>query len=140
MSTMRAESNYFVSRDGTKLYYSYHPCENARGLLCIYHGFAEHLGRYEHVVATLLEAQYAVYCFDQRGHGRSEGPVANVKSFVLGISIRYIGVVRGIVCCRSCAGTLWFFIVNVRFDGCGGLVMVLLIGDLNHCINRGVGE
>jgi alpha-beta hydrolase superfamily lysophospholipase len=37
------------------------------------HGYGEHLGRYDHVAAALVEGGAVVYAVDHMGHGRSEG-------------------------------------------------------------------
>jgi alpha-beta hydrolase superfamily lysophospholipase len=47
----------------------------------VVHGYAEHSGRYQHVAERLVAAGYAVYALDLRGHGRSEGRRAVVRSF-----------------------------------------------------------
>ena len=43
------------------------------------HGYAEHSTRYQHVITALVNAGYAVWAQDHRGHGRSEGPRATVE-------------------------------------------------------------
>jgi len=49
------------------------PQETPRAALVIIHGIGEHSGRYMHVVNYLGPRGYAIYAFDHRGHGRSEG-------------------------------------------------------------------
>jgi len=44
-----------------------------RAVVVLVHGVGEHCGRYMNVVGPLVEAGYAVYAFDQRGHGASAG-------------------------------------------------------------------
>ena len=46
----------------------------------VVHGFAEHVGRYEHVAAKLTEAGYLVHAYDLRGHGRSSGTRGHMES------------------------------------------------------------
>jgi acylglycerol lipase len=41
--------------------------------LVVVHGLGEHSGRYLHLPHYLKETFGAIYCYDQRGHGRSEG-------------------------------------------------------------------
>lgn len=55
--------------------------EAPSAVVLVSHGYAEHSGRYAHVAARLNDASYAVYAVDHRGHGRSDGPRANVDSF-----------------------------------------------------------
>lgn len=45
------------------------------------HGLAEHSGRYDGVGAWLAARECAVHAYDQRGHGRSEGPRGHVRVF-----------------------------------------------------------
>jgi alpha-beta hydrolase superfamily lysophospholipase len=63
-----------TTRDGLSLHLIHHQLTGARGTVLIVHGLGEHLGRYAHVVRRLLEAGWAVSIYDQRGHGRSDGP------------------------------------------------------------------
>lgn len=51
----------------------------AVALIC--HGHVEHLGRYGHIVASLVARGYAVYGLDDRGHGRSSGPRALILDY-----------------------------------------------------------
>ena len=44
-----------------------------KGVLAIVHGLGEHSGRYCQVVEGLTKAGYAVFGFDNQGHGKSEG-------------------------------------------------------------------
>jgi alpha-beta hydrolase superfamily lysophospholipase len=44
-----------------------------KGVLTLVHGLGEHSGRYCAVVKALTAAGYAVYAFDNQGHGKSEG-------------------------------------------------------------------
>ncbi len=47
----------------------------------IVHGYAEHQGRYQHVVECFVKSGLSVVSFDLRGHGRSEGRRAFVTRF-----------------------------------------------------------
>jgi alpha-beta hydrolase superfamily lysophospholipase len=47
----------------------------------IVHGIAEHLVRYDHVVAFLNKKGYSVVRFDLRGHGKSEGKRGYIRSY-----------------------------------------------------------
>jgi acylglycerol lipase len=68
-------------RDGLQLYTQRTlPDGPRRGVVLLVHGYAEYSGWYDHVVAALVAAGYAVYTLDHRGHGRSEGPRALVRS------------------------------------------------------------
>src|SRR4029453_15625012 len=50
-------------------------------VLPLVHGYAEHSGRYEHFGAWFARRGLAVHGYDQRGHGRSEGPRCHVDRF-----------------------------------------------------------
>jgi len=51
-----------------------------RGCVLIVHGLGEHLGRYAAVAAQLNDWGWQVSGYDQRGHGRSEGPRGGLAS------------------------------------------------------------
>jgi alpha-beta hydrolase superfamily lysophospholipase len=56
------------------------PDSPPKGVVVIVHGYAEHSGRYEHVAAVLRGRGFAVEAFDLRGHGKSPGRRAYVRS------------------------------------------------------------
>lgn len=47
--------------------------ENARGVVLVTHGYAEHCGRYREVADVLVRAGWSVLTWDVRGHGQSAG-------------------------------------------------------------------
>jgi alpha-beta hydrolase superfamily lysophospholipase len=51
----------------------------ARAVVVLVHGLGEHSGRYDHVVARLVDEGYGVWTVDHRGHGRSDGPRAFIE-------------------------------------------------------------
>ncbi len=57
------------------------PAVAARATVVLVHGYGEHIGRYEHVIAALCGAGYTVFGLDHRGHGRSGGRRAAVRRF-----------------------------------------------------------
>ncbi len=64
------ERFHFTSSDGLSI-----ACvkwvrpQKVRGVIQIAHGLGEHMGRYEQLAEILLEAEFAVYGDDHRGHG-----------------------------------------------------------------------
>jgi alpha-beta hydrolase superfamily lysophospholipase len=72
---MPALPEHLDTRDGLKLHLRDWPAEApaARGVLIV-HGLGEHIGRYAHVAAQLNAWGWPAFGYDQRGHGRSEGP------------------------------------------------------------------
>src|SRR3989338_2702184 len=72
----------FNAGDGLKLYeQAWLPDKEEKAAVVVVHGYAEHSGRYGRVAGYLNQAGYAVYAFDLRGHGRSEGRRAYAESF-----------------------------------------------------------
>ncbi|WP_046175962.1 alpha/beta hydrolase [Domibacillus indicus] len=61
------------SFDGTELYVQRDAPRNPHAVIVIVHGLGEHSGRYEYVTEKLNGYGYAVYRFDNRGHGKSGG-------------------------------------------------------------------
>lgn len=44
-----------------------------KAVICFVHGLGEHTSRYEHVAEAFSKDGYAMFGFDLRGHGRSDG-------------------------------------------------------------------
>src|SRR6266850_8579644 len=71
-----------VLEDGTELFYrAWIPSEPTRKALVIFHRGHEHSGRLEDVVRELRLHDVAVFAWDARGHGRSDGPRGYAPSF-----------------------------------------------------------
>lgn len=77
---MSSETEFFLSKDGIRLYYHHWACENTKKVLCIVHGHGEHGGRYEHVARFFNQHDIAVLAMDLRGHGISQGKKGHAKS------------------------------------------------------------
>jgi acylglycerol lipase len=79
---MQHLENSFKGYQGFKIYYQYWlPDGEAKAVLLISHGYAEHSGRYGNVVNYFVPRGYAVYAPDHRGHGRSDGARVEVDDF-----------------------------------------------------------
>ena len=64
----------FRTFDGLQLFgQSWQPEDQTRAVVCLIHGMGDHSGRYGHVADRLTQAGYAIFSFDLRGHGKSEG-------------------------------------------------------------------
>jgi len=71
----------FEGSRGTRLFWQSWVTEDSpKGVLCLVHGFGEHSGRYRYFVERLCAAGIAVFAFDLRGHGKSEGRRGHVVS------------------------------------------------------------
>lgn len=67
---------------GQDLYYQrWRPDQDAKAALVIVHGFGEHSGRYKNIVNTLVPEGFAVYSFDNRGHGKSFGKRGHIDQW-----------------------------------------------------------
>lgn len=62
------------SFDGTALFSRKDVPAHPKAIIVIVHGLAEHFNRYDALTTRLLNADYGVYRYDQRGHARSAGP------------------------------------------------------------------
>lgn len=79
---MQQRESTFTGQDGLELYYQWwQPETETKAVLMIVHGLGEHSGRYMNLVQPLSAAGYAIYAFDNRGHGRSPGKRGYINSF-----------------------------------------------------------
>jgi alpha-beta hydrolase superfamily lysophospholipase len=79
---MTHREGQFAGHGGLRLFWqAWHPEGEARAIVLVAHGYAEHGGRYANLVERLVPRGIAVYALDQRGHGRSEGPRGHVGRF-----------------------------------------------------------
>jgi alpha-beta hydrolase superfamily lysophospholipase len=76
---MHHEESHFSGAGGLELYCQcWRPESEPRVVVALVHGVGEHSGRYANVVGPLVEDGYAVYGYDQRGHGQSPGPRVHI--------------------------------------------------------------
>ncbi len=78
---LRRIEDSFEGAEGVRLFRRAWLPETPSRAVLVVHGFAEHSGRYEALGAWLGERGCAVHAYDQRGHGRSEGPRGFVDRF-----------------------------------------------------------
>ncbi|MBT8152196.1 MAG: lysophospholipase, partial [Gammaproteobacteria bacterium] len=71
----------FAAPDGATIYYQVWKPENARALILLAHGFAEHSGRYREFAEFFNRHGYAVAALDHPGHGRSDGTPGFIPRF-----------------------------------------------------------
>jgi acylglycerol lipase len=79
--TMQHTTGAFQTADNLNIYTVQWLTESkAKAVVIIVHGYSEHIERYQHVAEALVQAGYAVYGFDLRGHGKSAGGRAQVTA------------------------------------------------------------
>src|SRR5215510_2363644 len=62
---------------------SYVPSGPPRGVVMINHGYAEHCGRYHEVAHVSVDAGWAAFSYDVRGHGQSPGQRGYIDRFAI---------------------------------------------------------
>ncbi|QSX05572.1 lysophospholipase [Sedimentibacter sp. zth1] len=67
--------------DNVDIFYRKDIPDNAKGIVVIVHGFAEHLKRYDYVAEVLNKNGYGCYRFDIRGHGKSGGKILDIENY-----------------------------------------------------------
>jgi alpha-beta hydrolase superfamily lysophospholipase len=72
------ETGKFQTRDGLNLFYR-RWISGSKGTIVLVHGLGEHSGRYIHVGEFFAQAGFAVFAFDLRGHGWSDGRSAFIE-------------------------------------------------------------
>lgn len=69
---MKHDAFWLDTSDHNRLYVNaWMPPGSPRAVVMLAHGMAEHSGRYDRLGAALVEAGFALYAHDQRGHGRT---------------------------------------------------------------------
>jgi alpha-beta hydrolase superfamily lysophospholipase len=81
MSLAQHSELNFEGYNGIKLFsQSWVPAGTRKSTLLIVHGLHDYSGRYEWAAEELAKQGYAVYAFDLRGHGKSEGKRQSIES------------------------------------------------------------
>jgi alpha-beta hydrolase superfamily lysophospholipase len=79
---MKHLDGQFKGSGDLNLYYQcWLPADEPKAMLLVVHGLAEHSGRYSNLVNYFVPRGYAIYSFDQRGHGKSDGVKGYVDRF-----------------------------------------------------------
>ncbi|TVQ15741.1 MAG: alpha/beta hydrolase [Balneolaceae bacterium] len=78
---MFKESAFINDRGITIATYEALPRQEAKAGILLVHGYAEHTGRYRHVIRELNDTGLAVYALDHQGHGKSGGVRCYIKEF-----------------------------------------------------------
>ena len=78
----KGQAGAFQSFDGVNIYeHWWRPIHESRASIIIVHGLQEHCGRYADFAQFLADNGYAVDTMDLRGHGKSNGVSAFVRTF-----------------------------------------------------------
>ncbi|NEQ49086.1 MAG: alpha/beta hydrolase [Leptolyngbya sp. SIO3F4] len=75
----RLEGKFSGTRGLSLFYKAWYPPGAAKAVIALVHGFGEHCDRYCTVTTALTQAGYAVFGFDNQGHGRSEGQRGHIN-------------------------------------------------------------
>jgi alpha-beta hydrolase superfamily lysophospholipase len=79
---MNHVTGHLTTSDEISLFYQvWLPEDHPRAAVLIIHGLGEHSDRYQPYVDYFVPRGYAIYAFDQRGHGRSGGPRGHTDRF-----------------------------------------------------------
>jgi alpha-beta hydrolase superfamily lysophospholipase len=79
---MQHSEGRFTGVGGVELYrQQWLPASEPRAAVVIVHGVGEYSGRYPYLVGPLVDAGYAVFGYDQRGHGASPGTRVYIDSW-----------------------------------------------------------
>ncbi|HZG78070.1 MAG TPA: alpha/beta fold hydrolase, partial [Paenibacillus sp.] len=73
---------YFEGYEKTKLRGQSWVPDRPKAIVAVIHGVGSHSGGISNLTEPLTEAGYAVFSYDLRGHGRSEGQRGLIRSFV----------------------------------------------------------
>ena len=130
---MRRLEDSFQTDDGLVLYESgWLPDDEPAAVLVVVHGVVEHCGRYAEMAQALNRHGVAVYGFDLRGHGRSEGDriwvnrfdryVADLGTYLDRIRDRHPNLPRFLFG-HSMGGTIAGLFAVERPDAVAGLVL-----------------
>ncbi|MGO9110008.1 MAG: lysophospholipase [Thermoguttaceae bacterium] len=79
---MTSREDCFTGHDGLPLFErSWMPTHRPRAAVVLIHGLFEHSGSHTGAALELVRRGFSVHAMDLRGHGRSEGPRCDVRSF-----------------------------------------------------------
>ncbi len=79
---MKSTTFTFEGCDGSAIFArSWRPDGEVRGVVQIAHGMGEHSGRYARFAQAIVDAGYAVFANDDRGHGRTAASEAELGDF-----------------------------------------------------------
>lgn len=123
----------FQGYRNSNLYYQcWLPEGEPKSVLLIVHGLADHCGRFGNLVDHFVPRGYAVYGYDQNGHGRSPGRRGYIESFSnfvadLGLFLKFVHSnhpqQKIFIVAHSVGGTVATTFAASEPDGFDGLVL-----------------
>ena len=75
------EEGYFTNSAGERFYYVQGGPEKPKAVILAVHGYAEHTGRYRHVMDFMNSRGFSFYMMENRGHGRSPGKRGHIDRY-----------------------------------------------------------
>ena len=79
---MKHTSGNFKGKGGLELFcQSWQPENETKASLVLVHGVGEHSNRYHNLIEHLIKNSIAIYAYDLRGHGRSQGRKGFINSW-----------------------------------------------------------
>jgi alpha-beta hydrolase superfamily lysophospholipase len=125
---------HFDGAGGVQIYWqAWLPETGPRACIALSHGASEHSGRYEWTASKLVEAGYAVYALDHRGHGKSDGPravidrmdnaVADVGKLIELAAAEHPGTARAMLLGHSMGGCIALAFATRRQDELSALIL-----------------
>lgn len=78
---MNLINKYFINSKGLRIFYRTDVPFDAKAIVIISHGYAEHSGHYIELCDFLVKNNFGVYAIDHRSHGQSEGKRGHIDSF-----------------------------------------------------------
>ncbi len=75
------EGTFPIAKRKALYYQAWLPSERPKAVIVLVHGLADHSSRYNNVVNYLLPKGFAIWSYDQRGHGKSPGTRCYVNRF-----------------------------------------------------------
>jgi alpha-beta hydrolase superfamily lysophospholipase len=125
---------HFDGAGGVRIYWqAWLPETEPRACIALAHGASEHSGRYAWTASKLVEAGYAVYALDHRGHGQSDGPravidrmdnaLADVGTLIELAAAEHPGTARPMLLGHSMGGCIALAFATRRQDELSALIL-----------------
>lgn len=81
MKAIEEKQGFLKLPDGQELFFQMYRPSKPKGSLIIIHGLGEHSGRHQKFSKHMIKHGWAVYLFDQRGHGKTPGIRGHAENF-----------------------------------------------------------